>query len=69
MTKWQFGSLRWIFGELVRAVAGANGDRERIDASFGDEAFRFLGVGEQLLARQLAFRAVTVFFFAVARFE
>ena len=56
-------------GELVRAVAGADGDGERIDARFGDESLGFVRIGEQLIVRQHAFGAVAVFLFAVARFE
>ena len=60
---------RGLARELVRAVAGADGDGQRIDARFGDEAFGFVGVGEQLIVRENAFGAVAVFFFAFARFE
>ena len=55
--------------ELVRAVAGADGDGQRVDARFGDEPLGFVRIGEQLVVRQHAFGAVAVFLFAVARFE
>ena len=80
ITRWQFGSRRWISsmrsiastspvglrGELVRAVAGADGDGQRVDARLGDEPLGFVGIGEQLIVREHAFGAVAVFLLAVA---
>ena len=55
--------------ELVGAVAGAHRDGERVDAGAGHEVDRLIGIGEQLIERQLALGAVAVFFFAGAALE
>ena len=58
-----------LASELVGAVAGADGDRQGIHAGGFDKRGCLLRVGEQLVVRQLAFRAVPVFFLAVPRLE
>ena len=56
-------------GELVGAVAGADGHRQRVHVGLGHEIGRLIRVGQQLLAGEHAFRAVAVFLLAAARFE
>ncbi len=58
-----------LLGELVGAVAGADGDGQRIDAGLGHEAFRLVRVGQQLVVRQFAGGAVAVLGLALAALE
>ena len=51
--------------ELVGAVAGADGDRQRVELGALDEVGGLLGVGQQLLARHRRFGAVAVFLVAL----
>ena len=55
--------------EFVGAVRGAHRDRKRVDLGLGDEVDRLVGVGEQLVVRQHALGAVSVFLLAGAVFE
>jgi hypothetical protein len=55
--------------ELVGAVAGAAGDRQRVHAGVLDEARRLLGIGQHLVVRQLAFGADAVFLAGGAGFQ
>ena len=55
--------------ELVGAVAGADGDGQRVELGALDEVGRLLGVGEQLLARHRRFGAVAVFLVAAHGFQ
>ena len=50
-------------------MAGADGDGQRVDAGLGDEPLGLVGIGQQLIVRQLAFGAVAVFLLAVADLE
>ena len=58
-----------LAGELVGAVAGADGDRQGINLGFGDEISSFSRVGEQLGVVEGALEAVAVFRFALAGFQ
>ena len=65
MTRCVFGSLRvdlldhvhgedvavGLAGELVGAVAGAAGDRQRVDLGARDEVDGLVGIGQQLVVR------------------
>mmetsp|Transcript_38701 Transcript_38701/g.90547 ORF Transcript_38701/g.90547 Transcript_38701/m.90547 type:complete len:311 (+) Transcript_38701:540-1472(+) len=55
--------------ELVGAVAGADGNRQRIDAGAGDEVLGLLGVGEHHVVRELACGAHAVLLAGLAGFE
>src|SRR3954464_5607361 len=55
--------------EFVRTMTCANCDGEGIDAGLSDKSFGLVWIREQLVMRQLAFAAVALFFFALARFE
>ena len=50
-----------LAGELVGAMAGADGNGERVDAGARDEVLRLRRVGEHHVVRQCAFCADTVF--------
>src|SRR5690625_1181206 len=56
-------------GELVGAVAGTNGDGERIDVGGLDELGSFVGVGQQLAVVEHALGADAVFFAGLASFQ
>ena len=56
-------------GELVGAVAGADGDGQRVDLGGLDELRGFFRIGEQLRVIQHAFGAGTVFFTHHAGFQ
>ena len=58
-----------LASELVGSVAGADGDGQGIDARLLDEILGLVGIGQQLLARELADGAVAVFLFAFAVFQ
>ncbi len=58
-----------LLGELVRTVAGSDGNGQGVDAGLCDETLGFVGIGQQLIVGQLADRTVTIFLFAFARFE
>ena len=49
-----------LAGELVGAVAGADGDRQRVELRLPDEVGGLLRVGQQLLARHRRLGAVAV---------
>src|SRR6266540_4048062 len=53
-----------LAGELVGAVRSAHSNRQRVDPGFLDELHGFVRVGQQLVVRELAFRAVAVFLVA-----
>ena len=56
---------RGFTGELVGAVAGANGNRQSVELRGFDKLRGFFGVGEQLLTRHGGVGAVAVFFVAL----
>jgi hypothetical protein len=56
-------------GELVGAVAGADGDGQRVAVGLLDEVGGLLGVGQQLLAGHVAVGAVAVFLVALHGFQ
>ncbi len=60
---------RGLGGEFVGAVAGADGDGQRIDLGLGHEIRCLHGIGQQLLVRKNSFGAMAVFLFAAAGFE
>ena len=41
-----------LAGELVRAVAGADGDGQGVDAGVGDEPLGLVRIGQQLVVRE-----------------
>jgi hypothetical protein len=53
-----------LLGELVGAVRGADGDGQRVALRQFDEVGGLLDIGQQLLARHVAFGAVAVFLVA-----
>ena len=55
--------------ELVSAVAGANGNGQRVQLGALDEVGRLLGVGQQLFARHHGIGAVAVFLVALHGLE
>ena len=55
--------------EFVGAVAGADGDRQRVELGFLDETRGFFGIGQHLAMVELANRADAVFFAGLAGFE
>ena len=55
--------------ELVGAVAGADGDGERVDAGAGHEVARLHGVGQQHVVGELACGADAVFLARLARLQ
>ena len=56
-------------GEFIRAVAGANGNRQRVDLSRLYKRSGFFGVGQQLFHIQLAFGTNAVLFTSHAGFQ
>jgi hypothetical protein len=58
-----------LLGELVGAVAGADGDGQRVAVGLLDEVGGLLDVGQQLFAGHVAFGAVAVFLVALHGFE
>ena len=58
-----------LAGELVSAVGGAAGDRQRVDLGAGDEIDGLVGVGQQLVVRQRALGAMAVFGLAVTALQ
>jgi hypothetical protein len=54
-----------LAGELVGAVAGADGDGQRVELRALDEVGGLLGVGQQLFARHRGVGAVAVFLVAL----
>ena len=50
-------------------MRGAHGDRQSIDLCAHDEVDGLIGIGQKLLARELALGAVAVFLFARAMLE
>ena len=63
------GVARRLAGELVGAVAGADGDRQRVDLGPGDEVLRLIGIGQQLLLGELALGTLPVLGLAHAGLE
>ena len=49
-----------LAAELVGAVRGAHGDRERVDLGARDEVDRLVGIGQQLVVAELALDAVAI---------
>ncbi len=64
----EHGTVR-LAAELVGAMRGAHGDRQCIDLGFAHELHGFVRIGQKLVVRQHAFRAVAVFGIAHAGFE
>ncbi len=60
---------RGLARELVGAVAGADGDRQRVELRALDEVGGLLGVGQQLVHRHRGFGAVAVFLVALHGLE
>jgi hypothetical protein len=58
-----------LAGELVGSMAGADGNRQGVDARGFNKLGCLIGIGQQLLARQFTDRAVPVLLLALARFE
>ncbi|CFO28703.1 Uncharacterised protein [Bordetella pertussis] len=58
-----------LAGELVGAVAGADGDGQRVELGAAHEIGGLLGVGQQLFHGQLAVGAVAVFLVALHGFQ
>jgi hypothetical protein len=58
-----------LAAELVGAVAGADGDRQRVQLGGLDEHGSFFGVGQHLAVVQLAFGADAVFLAGFAGFQ
>ena len=63
------GVAGWRLGELVRAVAGADGDGQSVDLGLGDEVSSLFRIGQQLAVIQRAFGADAVFFTGHAGFQ
>jgi hypothetical protein len=55
--------------ELVGAVRRAAGDRQRVDLGAKHEIERLVRIGQQLVMRELAFRARAVLGFRLAGFQ
>jgi hypothetical protein len=55
--------------EFVGAVRRADRDCQRVALRFVDEAGRLIRVGEELVARQLALRAVAILLVATERLQ
>ncbi len=55
--------------ELVGAMRGAAGDRQRVDLGAHDEVDRLVGIGQQLVVGEHALRAVTVLGLALAALQ
>ena len=60
---------RGFAGELVRAVRGANRDREGIDTRLLHEIRGFVRVSQQLVARHRGVGAMAILFVALHGFE
>ncbi len=58
-----------LTAEFVCAVAGANGNGQRVHLGLLDEVGRLLGVGQQLLAGHGGVGAVAIFFVALHGFQ
>jgi hypothetical protein len=58
-----------LAAELVGAVAGADGDGQRVHLGGGDERGGFDGIGQELVVAQLAHGPVAVFLLAFAVLE
>ncbi len=58
-----------LAAELVGAVAGADGNRQRVDLGLAHKVRRLIGVGEQSRVVQHALSAVAVFFTGLAGFQ
>ena len=58
-----------FLGELVGAMAGADGDRQRVNLGLGNEIGGFIGVGQQRGMVQHAFGAMAVFLARLAGFQ
>ena len=58
-----------LAGEFVGAVRGAHRNRQRVDLGFLDELHGFIGIGQQLVVRQLAFETVAILLLAFAAFQ
>ncbi len=56
----------WLAGELVSAVAGADGDGEGIHLGLGDEVSSFSRIGQQLIVGEGTLEAVSVLGFTLA---
>ena len=55
--------------ELVGAMRGPHGDRQRVDLGGADEIDRLVRIGQQLIVADLAFDAMAVLLLAAAMFE
>src|SRR6059058_2487897 len=55
--------------ELVGAMRGAHRDRQRIDLGGADEIDSLVRIGQQLVAADLAFKAVAILLLAAAVLE
>jgi len=58
-----------LTGELVGAVAGANGNGQCVNAGFCDKVFGLHRVSQHLLVAEFAFGTNAVFFTCIAGFQ